>query len=65
MYFSFTSLSTVGFGDYYPVSNIERITGSMILLGGVVCFSYIMEELVKAINEHKAYYKDGVIVSKK
>jgi voltage-gated potassium channel len=56
MYFSFTSLSTVGFGDFYPVSNIERVTGAIILLIGVACFSYIMGELVNAINEHKAYY---------
>lgn len=62
MYFSFTSLSTVGFGDYYPVSNIERVVGSIILLFGVACFSYIMGELVNAINEHKAYYEehDGI-----
>jgi voltage-gated potassium channel len=58
MYFSFTSLSTVGFGDYYPVSNIERVTGTIILLFGVACFSYIMGELINAINEHKAYYEE-------
>jgi hypothetical protein len=58
MYFSFTTLSTVGFGDYYPVSNIERVSGAIILLFGVACFSYIMGELINAINEHKAYYSD-------
>ena len=58
MYFSFTSLSTVGFGDYYPVSNIERVSGAIILLFGVACFSYIMGELINAINEHKAYYEE-------
>jgi hypothetical protein len=58
MYFSFTSLSTVGFGDYYPVSNIERVTGAIILLFGVACFSYIMGELINAITEHKAYYEE-------
>jgi hypothetical protein len=56
MYFSFTSLSTVGFGDFYPVSDIERVSGAMILLFGVACFSYIMGELFNAITEHKAYY---------
>lgn len=57
-YFSFTSLSTVGFGDYYPVSNIERVSGAIILLFGVACFSYIMGELINAITEHKAYYEE-------
>lgn len=41
-YFAFTSLSTVGFGDIHPKSNIERATTSMILLMGVAMFSYIM-----------------------
>ena len=27
-YFAFTSLSTVGFGDYAPRGNIERVIGS-------------------------------------
>ncbi|NQZ18997.1 MAG: hypothetical protein HRT44_07065, partial [Bdellovibrionales bacterium] len=28
MYWAFTTLSTVGFGDYYPVSNYERFLGA-------------------------------------
>ena len=57
MYFAFTSLSTVGFGDYYPVSDIERICSTIILFFGVAMFSYILESLmaqismVKKINE--------------
>ena len=44
-----TSLSTVGFGDYYPVNDYERILGSMILLSGVTVFSYIMMKLADMI----------------
>lgn len=40
MYFSFTTLSTVGFGDLYPVSDIERLSGAFVLLFGVATFSY-------------------------
>ena len=53
MYFAFTSLSTVGFGDFYPVSDLERLLGSFVLLIGVAMFSYILGELlanVQAIN---------------
>ena len=39
-YFAFTTLSTVGFGDYYPVSDIERFCGAFVLLFGVATFSY-------------------------
>jgi hypothetical protein len=57
-YFSFTSLATVGFGDYYPVSNIERVIGAMMLLFGVACFSYIMGELINALQEHQMFYEE-------
>jgi voltage-gated potassium channel len=49
-YFTFTTLSTVGFGDYYPRNNIERLMGSFVLLGGVAIFSYIMGELLAMIK---------------
>ena len=35
-------MSTVGFGDYYPVSDIERLTGSLFLLIGVATFTYVV-----------------------
>lgn len=41
-YFSFTSLSTVGFGDFYPHSDLERVLGAFILVFGVSLFSIIM-----------------------
>jgi len=41
MYFTFTSLSTVGFGDYYPHSDVERLVCALILLSGVIVFTYI------------------------
>ena len=46
LYFAFTTLSTVGLGDYYPVSDIERLVGAFLLLIGVAIFSYIMGELL-------------------
>ena len=49
MYFMMTSLSTVGFGDYYPTNNYERLVGSLILLSGVTVFSYIMTKLADMI----------------
>ena len=41
-YFSFTTLSTVGFGDYYAISSGERLVMIVIMLLGIMCFSYIM-----------------------
>ena len=53
LYFSMTSLSTVGFGDYYPVNNFERLLGAFMLLFGVAVFSYIMGQLLEMIEKIK------------
>jgi hypothetical protein len=41
-YFFFTSLATVGFGDFAPKSDLERLLMAVVLLIGVAIFSYIM-----------------------
>ena len=46
MYFAFTTLSTIGLGDFHPVSNTERLVGSFVILIGVAMFSYILGELL-------------------
>ena len=53
MYFALTSLSTVGFGDLYPRNDYERILGSVMLLGGVSCFSFVLNELSYMISNIK------------
>ena len=51
LYFAFTTLSTVGLGDYYPMSDLERLVGSFFLLIGVSAFSYGMGELLAMIQK--------------
>jgi len=46
VYFIFTTLSTVGFGDFIPLSEIERVITTVILLVGVASFSYIMSQFI-------------------
>tara|TARA_B110000285_G_C14887849_1_gene497074 strand:+ start:534 stop:800 length:267 start_codon:yes stop_codon:yes gene_type:complete len=61
-YFSFTSLSTVGFGDIRPQSDFERILGAAILLFGVSMFSLIMnnfKEILERFNNLNADLEDG------
>jgi len=50
MYFTFTSLSTVGFGDLTPQTSLERIICSFMLLCGVLVFSYINDRLLDMID---------------
>ena len=45
MYYALTSLSTCGFGDLYPKTDLERLFCSMMLLAGVSVFSLVLGEL--------------------
>lgn len=49
-YFSITTLSTVGYGDLYPISNAEKIVGILIMLAGVGFFSFIMGSFIEIIS---------------
>ena len=42
IYFSFTTLSTVGIGDFHPRTNIERLFMVIILLLSIIINSYII-----------------------
>ena len=55
-YWAFTTLSTIGLGDYHPVSDYERICASFVLLFGVALFSFIMGELLAMIDKFNALY---------
>ena len=58
-YYALTTLSTVGYGDYYPISNLERIIAVVIMLGGVAFFSYIMGNFIEIISNFDS--KMGVV----
>ena len=56
-YFSFTTFSTVGLGDYHPKNNMERLMSAMIMLFGVMVTSFLIEnfnqmlDLLKTFND--------------
>jgi hypothetical protein len=49
-YFSITTLSTVGYGDLFPVTNIEKVFGIFIMLAGVGFFSFVMSSFIEIIS---------------
>lgn len=57
-YYCFTSLSTVGFGDFVPHSNTERIFISITLFNGVLLFSYILKGYLIMIKRVKDFNKE-------
>ena len=58
VYFAFTTLSTVGFGDYYPWSPYEKLVGSFMLLFGVAIFSLFMGTFIEMIDKYKEVGRD-------
>ena len=52
IYYSFTSLTTVGFGDFHPRSNLERIVVALGLMLGVAIFSWIMGNFIDIVNQY-------------
>lgn len=51
IYFALTSLSTVGLGDFFPISSSERLMGSFMILFGVAIFSYAESQLGEILME--------------
>ena len=41
-YYAITTLSTIGYGDMFPISPYEQLGACFILLCGVTVFSFVM-----------------------
>ena len=49
-YFALTTLSTVGYGDYGPLTQTEMVVTVIIQLAGVAVFSFAMGMLTQMIE---------------
>jgi len=61
-YFIFTSFSTVGLGDYHPVSSLERLVCAFLLVFGVMLTSLVMDnfsKMLKQIQNFNAGFEDS------
>lgn len=54
IYFSITTLSTVGYGDVTAQSDIEKCIAMVVMFAGVGFFSYIMGEFIQIIQTFNA-----------
>lgn len=52
-YFALTTLSTVGYGDFYPISSLEMITTVIVMMLGVAFFSYIMGNFIEIMGNQE------------
>lgn len=51
-------LSTVGYGDMFPLSNLERIIGVLCMMIGVAVFSLVMGQFTEIHEEFKTQMAD-------
>ena len=55
LYFAFTTLTTVGFGDYHPISTNEMLICVNMLLFGVLLQSYIMGCFIEILSDFRSF----------
>ena len=58
LYFALTMLSTVGYGDLYPISNLEMITAVLCMAIGVGLFSVVMNQCITIMEQNKVNMGD-------
>lgn len=67
IYWAFTTLATVGFGDFHPVNDAERALCSLVLMIGVTMFTYIMANFIEILSSFKqlnSSFDDGENLTK-
>ena len=58
IYFAFTTLSTVGFGDYHPKNDIERLGCSVILVLGVATMSTVLSNFLEMVDKFNELWEE-------
>lgn len=53
IYFAFTTLSTVGFGDFHPKTDFERVFCVFMLIIGLNIFSVFVDSLLEQAQDLK------------
>jgi len=49
-YYSLTTMTTVGYGDVHPYSNLERIVAMFLMLNGGFMYAYIVSSLTSIVT---------------
>lgn len=58
LYYSLTTLSTVGFGDYSPVTTAERCFITVIFMMMLIVFSTIIDSLQRYFMQYQAFFTE-------
>ena len=58
IYFTLTTLSSVGFGDYYPVNTPERIFIIIVFLIELFIFTSVIGTVMNILQEYEKEYQE-------
>tara|TARA_B100000508_G_scaffold141096_1_gene146895 strand:- start:132892 stop:133518 length:627 start_codon:yes stop_codon:yes gene_type:complete len=53
LWWTFISVTTVGYGDYYPVTNEGKLLASLLIMSGIVGFGTVVSYLSGKFNKYK------------
>lgn len=53
IWWAFISVTTVGYGDYYPVTNVGKLLASLLIMSGIVGFGTVVSFLSGKFNTYK------------
>ena len=57
MYFIITTISTVGYGDFLPTNDAERVLCMLIMVLGVFCYSYAIGAISSIMTRSRSKAK--------
>ncbi len=58
-WFAIVTLTTVGYGDLYPVTPVGKILGLLLILGSIGVLGFIIGEITNKINQYMEKKKNG------
>jgi len=59
LYYSVITMATVGYGDYIPVTGIQKIFATTLALGGVGLLAYVFNVILTNFQEKMGKYSKG------
>ncbi len=60
-WYTIVTLTTVGYGDYYPVSLLGRVVGLVFILGSVTVIGYIISQLTNQVSAYLEKKRLGLL----
>ncbi len=63
-WYGIVTLTTVGYGDFYPVTTMGRILGLVVILGSISLIGFLFGELLGKINNYLEHLKNGKMGTK-